>query len=341
MSAARPVLLPLLALFALPPSARGQQVPDTTYRYPIPAPAHARGTGPRVCVDAAHHNFHTSDGRYRPFALLLEQDGYVVAGTQAPFDSAALRDCSVIVIANARAAGQGSGYPDLPAFRQAELDSLFGWVRAGGALLLIADHPPFAGAAAGLAALLGFASLDGYAGPSPDSPNGVMVFGALDEDALRRSDEESGIPHAQFRRLIGQPGRLAEHPILRGRNARESITTVVTFTGHAFHPARDVLPLLVLGPEATGVAVIGGNAREARPEEYPLFPLAGWLQGGTRRVAKGRVVMLGEAALCSAQLAGARRIPMGMNMPFAAQNAQFCLNVVHWLTGLLDPPPAG
>ena len=25
-----------------------------------------------------------------------------------------------------------------------------------------------------------------------------------------------------------------------------------------------------------------------------------------------------------------------MNMPFAGQNARFCLNVVHWLSGLLD-----
>lgn len=340
MSASQRLLAGLVCL-ALPTFLAAQQVPDTAFHFSNAAPAFSAGRGPRVCVDAAHQNFHTADGRYRPFAQLLEQDGYVVTGMKLPFDSAALRDCRVVVIANALGAGQETGYPALPAFRQPELDSLYAWIRAGGALLLIADHAPFAGAAAGLAALLGFASLDGFAGPSAAAPTSVMVFGTLDEDALRRSDEQSGIPHDQFRRLIGQPGRLAEHPILRGRSARESITTVVTFTGHAFHPARDVLPLLVLGPEATGVARLDGNAREVPPEEYPLFPLSGWLQGGTRLIAKGRVVMLGEAAMCSAQLAGAQRIPMGMNMPFALQNAQFCLNVVHWLTGLLDPPPAG
>lgn len=341
MSRAGQHLWAWFVLSAAPAGLLAQQVPDTTYRFPVSAPAFASGAGPRVCVDAAHRNFHTADGRYRPFALLLEQDGFVVAGLPAALDSAALRDCRVIVIANALAEGQGPGYPNVPAFRQPEVDSLYAWVRAGGSLLLIADHPPFAGAAAGLAMLLGFASLDGYAGPSAESPNGVMVFGALDEDALRRSDEQSGIPHEQFRRTIGQPGRLADHPILRGRNEREAIRTVVTFTGHAFQPARDVQPLLVLGPEATGVAVIGGNAREAPPEEYPRFALAGWLQGGTRRIANGRVVLLGEAAMCSAQLAGAPRVPMGMNMPFAAQNAQFCLNVVHWLAGLIPAPPAG
>jgi hypothetical protein len=46
-------------------------------------------------------------------------------------------------------------------------------------------------------------------------------------------------------------------------------------------------------------------------------------------------VVLGEAAMCTAQLAGPQHVPMGMNNPLAPQNAQFCLNVVHWLSGLL------
>ncbi len=46
----------------------------------------------------------------------------------------------------------------------------------------------------------------------------------------------------------------------------------------------------------------------------------------------------------SAQLAGPARMPMGMNHPLAKQNAQFALNVMHWLSGILDQskprPPA-
>jgi len=38
----------------------------------------------------------------------------------------------------------------------------------------------------------------------------------------------------------------------------------------------------------------------------------------------------------SAQLGGAQRQPMGMNAPNAAQNYQFLLNVMHWLSGMLD-----
>jgi hypothetical protein len=32
---------------------------------------------------------------------------------------------------------------------------------------------------------------------------------------------------------------------------------------------------------------------------------------------------------------------MGMNAPVAAQNPQFLLNVMHWLTGLIDPSGVG
>ena len=38
----------------------------------------------------------------------------------------------------------------------------------------------------------------------------------------------------------------------------------------------------------------------------------------------------------SAQIAGAERRPMGMNAPMAEQNARFVLNVLHWLSGVID-----
>ncbi len=37
----------------------------------------------------------------------------------------------------------------------------------------------------------------------------------------------------------------------------------------------------------------------------------------------------------SAQVSGAERRPMGMNMPTARGNPQLLLNIMHWLTGLL------
>jgi hypothetical protein len=53
-------------------------------------------------------------------------------------------------------------------------------------------------------------------------------------------------------------------------------------------------------------------------------------------VGKGRVAIFGEAAMFSAQLAGPQKLPMGMNAPVAKQNPQFMLNVMHWLSGLIQ-----
>ena len=74
----------------------------------------------------------------------------------------------------------------------------------------------------------------------------------------------------------------------------------------------------------------------------PWFSAAGWLQGATRKLDHGRIAILGEAAMCTAQFddldgeIDAPLIPQGINALHAPQNAQFCLNVMHWLSGLLD-----
>lgn len=60
------------------------------------------------------------------------------------------------------------------------------------------------------------------------------------------------------------------------------------------------------------------------------------LQGAVLRFGRGRVALFGEAAMFTAQLAGPTRKPVGMNAPEAGQNAQFVLNLLHWLSGLLN-----
>jgi hypothetical protein len=59
------------------------------------------------------------------------------------------------------------------------------------------------------------------------------------------------------------------------------------------------------------------------------------LQGAAVCHGRGRIVVLGEAAMFSAQLAGPQRIPVGMNMAEARENYRLALNVMHWLSGRL------
>jgi hypothetical protein len=126
-------------------------------------------------------------------------------------------------------------------------------------------------------------------------------------------------------------GTLVDHPITRGRAEAERIDSVVSFTGEAFegepHP-----PLLRFGPDV--VSLMPDTAWRFK-DDTPTIDVSGWYQGAVRLLEEGRVAVFGEAAMFSAQLAGPNRMPMGMNHPGAPQNAQFLLNVVHWLSGIL------
>lgn len=272
-----------------------QQVPDTAFSPPIDKPAFLSQKGPIVLIDEAHFNFHTSTGRYLPFAELLRRDGYVVRASTALFTAQMLRAGSVLVISNALNERNQSDWnpPNPSAFTAAEVAVVRDWVSAGGALLLIADHKPFAGAAADLGKAFGIRFLDGA----------VNRKGAAGPIVFRKSD-----------------GTLIDHPITKG------IDEVATFTGSSFQLDTPGERLLVFGPEMYSFT------QQNDPDPVPV---SGRLQGAVLPFGKGRVAVFGEAAMFSAQLAGPDKVPMGMNAPIAKQNPRFLLNVMHWLTGVL------
>ena len=74
------LLLSAIGLLSVAGAATAQQVSDLNYKPPIPHPAYEQQKGPRIAIDGAHHNFHTADQRYKPFAELLRRDGYRVVG---------------------------------------------------------------------------------------------------------------------------------------------------------------------------------------------------------------------------------------------------------------------
>ena len=130
-------------------------------------------------------------------------------------------------------------------------------------------------------------------------------------------------------------GTLAPHPILEGRGPNERVIEVRSFTGQAFQ---------LVGSGSRPLMVLPADFISLEPRVPWQFekttgvrPVGGWVQGGTRKVGRGRVALFGEAAMFSAQVAGANRRPMGMNAEGAEQNAQFVLNVLHWLSGVIEP----
>lgn len=287
-------------LLLLPLTLFSQQVPDSSFTHPIAKPRYTQGTGPIVCIDAAHQNFHTPDNRFYAFAQLLRADGYQVKAFNDNFTVQSLAQCQILVISNPLNSVNAGGNWLLPtpsAFTTEEIQAVKTWVSNGGKLFLIADHMPFAGAAADLGKAFGFEFLNSFA-----------------MDNRQRSVE----------RFYKSNKMLQEHPVTAG------IDTIVTFTGSAFKIPTTAKPVLRLNHTYT---VLMPKVAWQFEEDTPFVTGTSLCQLASLELGKGRVFVSGEAAMFTAQLGGANRVPTGMNVASAKQNPQLLLNVLHWLDG--------
>lgn len=297
-------------------STGAQQIADPDFIPTVDKPAYT-SRHPIVVLDEAHDNFHTASGRYKPFADLLRADGYrVVEGTQ-PFTVASLRGGEVLVIANAEGSGLTAANVNDPpsAFSDAECDAVRDWVQAGGSLLLIADHAPFGATAALLASRFGVEMGKGYA------------WAAVGDG----SEPSMTVTYSR------ENGWLGTHPITRG------VTRVVTFTGQSLSVPPAAVALLKFGSasyESSGANAQADVAAFRSGKPTGARNVTGRAQGIAIEHGKGRVVIMGEAAMFSAQVTRftdpqgrVNELKMGMNVA-GNDNRQFLLNILHWLTRL-------
>lgn len=294
-----------VGILACPWLAASQQLSDPDFVPFVSSPSFPVRMGPRIAVDEAHSNFHTITGRFKPFADLARADGYVVMASTERFDRASLSDVDLLVVANALHRRNLSDWslPTPSAFLPEEVEAVRDFVESGGALLLIADHMPFAGAAITLAGAFGFDFNNGFA-MHPTS-RGPLVF--------RRSD-----------------GLLARHPVTEGAGPEERVDSVATFTGQAFRSPPGAVDLLIM---PAGFVSLMPNVAWEFGTDTPSIEVAGWSQGSVAEFGRGRIAVFGEAAMFTAQRAGPNRIPVGMNAPVASQNQRFVTGLIRWLTG--------
>jgi hypothetical protein len=320
-----------------------QQEADPKFDARVARPAYAStAKHPKVLFDEAHFNFHTTTGRYKPFADLIANDGYTVTPNKERFQKKTLEGYDLLVIANALGAErQNSPGADQPAFTEEECEAVRDWVRAGGSLLLIADHAPFGAAAETLAKRFDVDMSKGH---------------TIDEENYEREDgNRSFLVFSRENKL------LIDHAITNGRDASERINRVVTFTGQSLKGPEGSVAFLKLSetakdrqPPAKDSATVTldrlPNGQQLPPgvtiqgrAPGPTVSAAGRAQGIALIYGKGRIVVLGEAAMLSAQLVtgvaaqltGKDEIRMGMNRA-GLDNRQLALNIMHWLSRLLN-----
>jgi hypothetical protein len=192
---------------------------------------------------------------------------------------------------------------DRSAFTDEEIQAVHDWVKGGGALLLIADHAPFGGAAAALASRFGVEMSRGY------------TF-----------DEQNSVAGAPSHLIFSRENKLlASHSIAEGRNENERVNLLRSFTGQSLKGPDESIAILKLSDTATDRPTYDSDGSASA---------AGRAQAVALKFGKGRVVVQGEAAMLSAQVSGPENRRMGMNVP-GNDNKQYLLNVMHWLSGIL------
>lgn len=271
----------------------GQQA-DPDFDVSVARPAYKK-RHPKVLFDEAHNNFDTSSGLYKPFADLIAKDGYVLIPNTLKFSALSLKGYEILIVVNA--AGPQGRRGD-PAFTDEECDAVREWVRGGGSLLFIADHAPFGAAAEILAKRFGVEMSKAYT-DDPGSKDRVL----------------GDITFSAENKLLGE-GR-----VTRGRSEKERTAKVVTFTGQSLK-----------GPQGSDTLLtLPASAVDTFPDKS--VTAAGRAQGLSIRFGGGRVIVLGEAGMLTAQIDSDGR-KFGMNYP-GTDNKQFALNIMHWLSRLL------
>ena len=298
----------------------------TAERVGAQEPAYVPGQEPMVLIDRGHHNFMI----YRPMNRVslvnfLESDGYRVRELDGQFDHESLNGVQIVIIAMALAPQNVARDPIRPnpfvsnspdvawklptpsAFSEDEIAVLSEWVEAGGSLLLVFEHMPLLGAAQDLARVFGI-----------EISNGFAVDGASLPSLEREVVEQAG--SVLFSRA---DETLVEHAVTSGRSQAERVDLIATYTGSAFRLPPGAEPLLTLKPSFVSLLPeVAWQFSEATPREQ----VGGWSQGGVLRVGQGRVAVFSDSWIVLEMVGYAE----------PANDPQLLLNVLHWLSGLLD-----
>ena len=261
-------ILPILFLQFLCLSAFSQQVADQEILIEVSNPTYDVGEGPVVGIDKGHANFHTLEERFAAFGRLATADGYQAVSVPR-FSEEELAKLEILVISNPIHPDNEEGWkrPIFSAFSEEEITLVASWVRDGGALLLIADHMPFGGAAINLG----------------------KAFGVEYEDCFVMKQERTWPPEVYTK----GNGTLLDSPVT------EDIDSLVAFTGSALKLPENAIPITHFQSDQT--VLLPEEAWEFDSLTV-IKPVDDFLFGGLLEFGEGRAAFFTEAAMFTAQI---------------------------------------
>jgi len=316
-------------------ATRGVIDDDKSYAPHIEKPAYEK-EGPPVLLDEAHRNLPLNLGLVR----LLTADGYRIEHAKSAFTYEGLSQAKVLVIVNPGMlrSRQSLDHPE-PLFTEAESAAIHDWVAGGGALLIA-----FNSMTSDVTAVLRRFQVEF---------NSDFVF----DEGLR---DPGADPHGPMNSKVfsGDTQLLSTHKVIAGRAESERVRKIALGGVSVVQQApENASPLLRCSEKATllqrdalqmkelEAATAPGQANPPRDFKSSVSPARAPVRAAHAPAAiaftlgKGRVVMVSNGMFLSAlvsQIALNGQSATQRTGLAEADNQQFTLNIMHWLSGLID-----
>ena len=300
------LILLFLLLFTI--KSQAQMLNDSPFDANVVDPKFKKGYGPKILIDAGHHNFVVELGLNKPLFDVASSDGYQIKIDSMQFTKEYLSNYNIVVIWPAMPFKFGSKnqVTDEITFTTDELNALHDWVSNGGSLLMFSEHAP----------------IDKSVTPLFNK-FGIQLSTGIVVDSLN-SDTPIEMPSWKysFLKFTSKNGLLnTEHPITKGEKKNERISNILTIGGSGL-TGDGYTNILKLSSSAM-IKKWNGTMPSGTPNSQCL---AG-------NVGKGKLVALGDCNGFTAMSlkSGGYKLSAGMQVSVYDWK-QFVLNTLHWLS---------
>ena len=295
-----------LLLFTI--TSQAHMLNDTPFNANVVHPKFKKGYGPKILIDAGHHNFVVELGLNKPLFDVASSDGYQIKIDSMQFTKEYLSNYNIVVIWPAMPFKFGSKnqVTDEITFTTDELNALHDWVSNGGSLLMFSEHAP----------------IDKSVTPLFNK-FGIQLSTGIVVDSLN-SDTPIEMPSWKysFLKFTSKNGLLnTEHPITKGEKKNERISNILTNGGSGL--AGDGYTNILKLSSSAMIKKWNGTMPSGTPNSQCL---AG-------NVGKGKLVALGDCNGFTAMSlkSGGYKLSAGMQVS-GYDWKQFVLNTLHWLS---------
>ena len=300
------LILLFLLLFTI--KSQAQMYNDSSFDANVVDPKFKKGYGPKILIDAGHHNFVVELGLNKPLFDVASSDGYQIKIDSMQFTKEYLSNYNIVVIWPAMPFKFGSKnqVTDEITFTTDELNALHDWVSNGGSLLMFSEHAP----------------IDKSVTPLFNE-FGIQLSTGIVVDSLN-SDTPIEMPSWKysFLKFTSKNGLLnTEHPITKGEKKNERISNILTNGGSGL--AGDGYTNILKLSSSAMIKKWNGTMPSGTPNSQCL---AG-------NVGKGKLVALGDCNGFTAMSlkSGGYKLSAGMQVS-GYDWKQFVLNTLHWLS---------